>query len=83
MLIWFLLRPSGSTKTQTNEETEDPTDGFYQQALAGFILVLTEEGDMVFLSDSASKYIGIAQVSAVPTCSIYKHDILEICDIYL
>lgn len=53
----------GPTKTKT-EETENPTDGFYQQALAGFILVMTEEGDMIFLSESVSKYIGITQVSA-------------------
>lgn len=58
-----MSHPVGSTKTQT-EETENPTDAFYQQALAGFILVMTEEGDMVFLSESVSKYIGITQVSA-------------------
>lgn len=47
----------------TGEEEEDPTDAFYQQALAGFILVLNEDGDMVFLSDNVSKFIGITQVS--------------------
>lgn len=46
------------------EEEEDPTDAFYQQALAGFILVLNEDGDMVFLSDNVNKFIGITQVSA-------------------
>uniref|UniRef100_A0A672RHZ3 Hypoxia-inducible factor 1-alpha-like n=1 Tax=Sinocyclocheilus grahami TaxID=75366 RepID=A0A672RHZ3_SINGR len=55
------LIQSGPTKTLT-EETENPTDAFYQQALAGFILVMTEEGDMVFLSESVSKYIGITQL---------------------
>uniref|UniRef100_A0A671NCA1 Hypoxia-inducible factor 1-alpha-like n=1 Tax=Sinocyclocheilus anshuiensis TaxID=1608454 RepID=A0A671NCA1_9TELE len=55
------LIQSGLTKTPT-EETENPTDAFYQQALAGFILVMTEEGDMVFLSESVSKYIGITQL---------------------
>ncbi|KAA0702034.1 Hypoxia-inducible factor 1-alpha [Triplophysa tibetana] len=65
------LIQSGSTKTQSQEETVDPTDGFYQQALAGFILVLTEEGDMVFLSDSVSKYIGIAQLELLGQ-SVYE-----------
>uniref|UniRef100_A0A672RI04 Hypoxia-inducible factor 1-alpha-like n=1 Tax=Sinocyclocheilus grahami TaxID=75366 RepID=A0A672RI04_SINGR len=56
-----LIQSAGPTKTLT-EETENPTDAFYQQALAGFILVMTEEGDMVFLSESVSKYIGITQL---------------------
>uniref|UniRef100_A0A8C1TT52 Hypoxia inducible factor 1 subunit alpha, like n=1 Tax=Cyprinus carpio TaxID=7962 RepID=A0A8C1TT52_CYPCA len=56
-----LIQSAGPTKTPT-EETENPTDAFYQQALAGFILVMTEEGDMVFLSESVSKYIGITQL---------------------
>lgn len=53
------------TKTPAaGEEEEEPTDTFYQQALAGFILVLNEDGDMVFLSDNVSKFIGITQVCA-------------------
>ncbi|XP_055052588.1 hypoxia inducible factor 1 subunit alpha, like isoform X2 [Misgurnus anguillicaudatus] len=65
------LIQSRSTKTQAHEEVEDPTDGFYQQALAGFVLVLTEEGDMVFLSDSVSKYIGITQLELLGQ-SVYE-----------
>lgn len=37
-------------------------DAFYAQALAGFIMVLTEEGDMVYLTENVSKYVGITQV---------------------
>lgn len=37
-------------------------DVFYPQALAGFIMVLTEEGDMIYLSENVSRYIGITQV---------------------
>nr|AAQ94179.1 Hif3a [Danio rerio] len=64
------LIQSGSTKSQT-EKSETPTDGFYQQALAGFILVMTEEGDMVFLSESVSKYIGITQLELLGQ-SVYE-----------
>ncbi|XP_058601165.1 hypoxia inducible factor 1 subunit alpha, like isoform X2 [Onychostoma macrolepis] len=64
------LIQSGPTKTPT-EETESPTDAFYQQALAGFILVMTEEGDMVFLSESVSKYIGIPQLELLGQ-SVYE-----------
>lgn len=35
---------------------------FYPQALAGFIMVLTEEGDMIYLTENVSRYIGITQV---------------------
>ena len=44
------------------EEEEEVTDRFYPRALAGFIMVLTEEGDMIFLSECVSKHIGITQV---------------------
>lgn len=37
-------------------------DTFYPQALAGFIMVLTEEGDMIYLTENISRYIGLAQV---------------------
>lgn len=57
------------------EKEEDPTDPFYQQALAGFILVLSEDGDMVFLSDNVSKFVGITQVGAA-----LKWGMNSICD---
>ncbi|XP_077064474.1 hypoxia inducible factor 1 subunit alpha, like isoform X1 [Siphateles boraxobius] len=65
-----LIQSAGQTETKT-EETENPTDGFYQQALAGFILVMTEEGDMVFLSESVNKYIGITQLELLGQ-SVYE-----------
>nr|UBK24442.1 hypoxia inducible factor-3 [Rhynchocypris lagowskii] len=65
-----LIQSAGPTETKT-EETENPTDGFYQQALAGFILVMTEEGDMIFLSESVSKYIGITQLELLGQ-SVYE-----------
>lgn len=43
-------------------EEDDPMDSFYPQTLAGFIMVLTEEGDMIFLTENVNKYIGIVQV---------------------
>ncbi|TRY92540.1 hypothetical protein DNTS_024547 [Danionella cerebrum] len=69
--INHLIQSAESTKTENTEEMENPTDGFYQQALAGFILVMTEEGDMVFLSESVSKYIGITQLELLGQ-SVYE-----------
>uniref|UniRef100_A0A8C1SR66 Hypoxia inducible factor 1 subunit alpha, like n=1 Tax=Cyprinus carpio TaxID=7962 RepID=A0A8C1SR66_CYPCA len=60
-----------SGQTALNLETENPTDAFYQQALAGFILVMTEEGDLVFLSESVSKYIGMTQLELLGQ-SVYE-----------
>lgn len=37
-------------------------DIFYPQTLGGFIMVLTEEGDMIYLTENVNKYIGIVQV---------------------
>ncbi|XP_030634378.1 hypoxia inducible factor 1 subunit alpha, like [Chanos chanos] len=59
------------------EEEEDVRDTLYQQALAGFILVMTEEGDMVFLSENVSKYIGITQLELLGQ-SVY--DFVHPCD---
>lgn len=56
-------------------------DAFYPQTLAGFIMVMTEEGNMIFLSENVSKHIGITQVERsqlagdgfVPAFSSFMH----------
>lgn len=47
---------------EEKEKDEDPMDAFYPQALAGFIMVMTEEGDMIYLTENVNKHIGITQV---------------------
>ncbi|XP_047247069.1 hypoxia inducible factor 1 subunit alpha, like isoform X1 [Girardinichthys multiradiatus] len=59
------------------EKDEDPMDGFFPQALAGFIMVMTEEGDMVFLTENVNKHIGITQLELLGQ-SIY--DFVHPCD---
>ncbi|KAJ8414540.1 hypothetical protein AAFF_G00037420 [Aldrovandia affinis] len=81
-----LLR-SGGEKAETMEEEEEEeekekekeevTDRFYPRALAGFIMVLTEEGDMIFLSECVSKHIGITQLELLGQ-SVY--DFVHPCD---
>lgn len=39
----------------------------YLGILEGFVMVLSTEGDMIFLSDNVSKYMGLSQVKK-PTC---------------
>ncbi|KAM3615488.1 uncharacterized protein V6R79_002919 [Siganus canaliculatus] len=76
-----LLHPGAETpeeeEEQEQEEEEDPMDAFYPQALSGFVLMLTEEGDVVYLTESVSRYIGIAQLELLGQ-SIF--DFVHPCD---
>uniref|UniRef100_A0A8C2WVG4 Hypoxia inducible factor 1 subunit alpha, like n=1 Tax=Cyclopterus lumpus TaxID=8103 RepID=A0A8C2WVG4_CYCLU len=74
----LLLRP-GKTheEEEEEEEEEDPMDSFYPQALAGFIMVMTEEGDMIYLTENVSTHIGIPQLELLGQ-SIY--DFVHPCD---
>uniref|UniRef100_A0A6Q2Y4P4 Hypoxia inducible factor 1 subunit alpha, like n=1 Tax=Esox lucius TaxID=8010 RepID=A0A6Q2Y4P4_ESOLU len=70
-----LLRSGG--KEPIVEKKENPMDEFYPRALAGFIMVMTEEGDMIYLGDSVSKHLGITQLELLGQ-SIY--DFIHPCD---
>uniref|UniRef100_A0A1A7XHA3 Hypoxia-inducible factor 1, alpha subunit, like n=1 Tax=Iconisemion striatum TaxID=60296 RepID=A0A1A7XHA3_9TELE len=59
------------------EEEEDPMDSFYPEVLAGFIMVMTEEGDMIFLTENVNKHIGITQLELLGQ-NIY--DFVHPCD---
>jgi hypothetical protein len=37
-------------------------DGEYLQALQGFLLVVSSDGDLVFLSENVNEHLGISQV---------------------
>ncbi|KAM8769286.1 hypoxia inducible factor 1 subunit alpha, like isoform 2-T2 [Acanthopagrus schlegelii] len=71
-----LLRP-GEKQKEEEEEEEDPMDTFYPEALAGFVMVMTEEGDMIYLTENVSKHIGITQLELLGH-SIY--DFVHPCD---
>uniref|UniRef100_A0A3Q1CEI8 Hypoxia inducible factor 1 subunit alpha, like n=1 Tax=Amphiprion ocellaris TaxID=80972 RepID=A0A3Q1CEI8_AMPOC len=62
----------GDEKEETVEEArEDLMDSFYPQTLAGFVMVMTEEGDMIYLTENVNKHIGIAQLELLGQ-SIYE-----------
>ncbi|XP_034723444.1 hypoxia inducible factor 1 subunit alpha, like [Etheostoma cragini] len=72
------LRPGKNLKEEIEEEEEeDPMGAFYPQALAGFVMVMTEEGDMIYLTESVSRYLGITQLELLGQ-SIY--DFVHPCD---
>ncbi|KAF7661367.1 hypothetical protein LDENG_00262900 [Lucifuga dentata] len=62
---------------EEEEKGEDPMDAFYPQTLAGFLMVLNEEGDMIYLSENVSKHIGIMQLDLLGH-SVY--DFMHPCD---
>ncbi|CAJ1064822.1 hypoxia inducible factor 1 subunit alpha%2C like isoform X2 [Xyrichtys novacula] len=79
-----LLRPGDDRKKESDEdeeeqeeEEEDPMDTFYPQVLAGFTMVMSEEGDIIYLTDNVSKHIGITQLELLGQ-SIF--DFVHPCD---
>lgn len=43
-------------------EADQHMDNLYLKALEGFIAVVTQDGDMIFLSENVNKYMGLTQV---------------------
>uniref|UniRef100_A0A8C8CMY8 Hypoxia inducible factor 1 subunit alpha, like n=1 Tax=Oncorhynchus tshawytscha TaxID=74940 RepID=A0A8C8CMY8_ONCTS len=71
------LRSGDTSEERITDGDEDTVDAFYPRALAGFILVMTEEGDMIYLGDSVSKHLGISQLELLGQ-SVY--DFVHPCD---
>lgn len=49
---------------------------FYLKALDGFVMVLTDDGDMIYISDNVNKYMGLTQVKCphIKSCSVCAYD---------
>ena len=41
---------------------EQVIDNYYLKALDGFAMMLSQEGDVIFISENVSQYIGLKQV---------------------
>lgn len=54
------LLESGCMGRQPKEDTQ--MDALYLKSLQGFVAVVTSEGDMIFLSENVSKFMGLTQV---------------------
>ncbi|XP_073913847.1 hypoxia-inducible factor 3-alpha isoform X3 [Castor canadensis] len=55
----------------------EPLDSCYLKALEGFVMVLTTEGDMAYLSENVSKHLGLSQLELIGH-SIF--DFIHPCD---
>ena len=64
----WLTRDTPSTLARTPGEWNqvgaggEALDACYLKALEGFVMVLTAEGDMAYLSENVSKHLGLSQV---------------------
>ncbi|EMP33005.1 Endothelial PAS domain-containing protein 1 [Chelonia mydas] len=56
------LLSSVCTDNESDLETDQQIDNLYLKALEGFIAVVTQDGDMIFLSENINKYMGLTQV---------------------
>ncbi|KAI7799868.1 hypoxia inducible factor 1 subunit alpha b isoform X2 [Triplophysa rosa] len=50
-----------SNEADKENKLESQLNGFYLKALEGFLLVLSDDGDMVYLSENVSKSMGLTQ----------------------
>ncbi|XP_078063365.1 hypoxia-inducible factor 1-alpha-like [Mustelus asterias] len=58
------LLEAGTTRPAC-ADSDRQFDGFYLRALDGFVMVLTEEGDIVYLSENVNSYLGLTQLDLV------------------
>ncbi|XP_062858272.1 hypoxia inducible factor 1 subunit alpha b [Trichomycterus rosablanca] len=50
-----------SDEAKEESELESQLNSFYLKALEGFLMVLSEDGDMVYLSENVCKFMGLTQ----------------------
>nr|ABO26714.1 hypoxia-inducible factor 1 alpha [Thymallus thymallus] len=63
-ISYLHMRNLLSTDEEAQEESEldSQLNGSYLKALEGFLVVLSEDGDMIYLSENVNKCLGLAQI---------------------
>uniref|UniRef100_K7G1Q3 Endothelial PAS domain protein 1 n=1 Tax=Pelodiscus sinensis TaxID=13735 RepID=K7G1Q3_PELSI len=56
------LLSSVCVDNESDLDIDQQIDNLYLKALEGFIAVVTQDGDMIFLSENINKYMGLTQV---------------------
>ena len=51
------------SENESEADADQQMDNLYLKALEGFIAVVTQDGDMIFLSENISKFMGLTQVT--------------------
>lgn len=60
-----LLSHVGEPITGEETDLDLQLNGSYLKALDGFLMVLSEDGDMIYLSENINKCLGLAQVALI------------------
>lgn len=75
--ISALLSPVGEPITGEETDLDLQLNGSYLKALDGFLMVLSEDGDMIYLSENISKCLGLAQVGFIGIVCALKRPLRE------
>lgn len=67
--VFPLFFSSVCADNENELEADQQMDNLYLKALEGFIAVVTQDGDMIFLSENVNKYMGLTQVTCYLTLS--------------
>ncbi len=59
------LSPPDEPVAEEETELDVQLNSSYLKALEGFLMVLSEDGDMIYLSDNVNKCLGLAQVGLI------------------
>lgn len=60
--------PPDEPKPEEESELDTQLNSPYLKALEGFLMVLSEDGDIIYLSENVNKCLGLAQVSLNRKC---------------
>lgn len=63
--LLLLFSPLDEPTTEEDAELDIQLNSSYLKALEGFLMVLSEDGDMIYLSENVSKCLGLAQVGLI------------------
>lgn len=71
-LLCTLLSPKDEPMADEETELDIQLNSSYLKALEGFLMVLSEDGDMIYLSENVNKCLGLAQVSLI-WFAVFQH----------
>lgn len=73
MLLYIL--PACIPEPESDEPMELKLDTMYGKALDGFLLMLSREGDIIYVSEAVSRLVGLHQVSRnIETVFFFRSD---------
>jgi hypothetical protein len=69
MIKFSILLKQVPVSLAKSESSSAKMDELFPKALNGFILVLSSDGNMIYLSENVSDYLGVSQVCLITWAS--------------